>query len=359
MLKVLSFPLDINPYQRLLYGALQEAEGVEVRHVRRWRWLGALPFPLSVALRRLQGYRVIHIHWPAFSLALPLPYRRELSLHYMLACLRWLRMLGYRIVWTVHDALPHEPETSDDLRAGRALAAAAAAKIVHSRASLRQLQKHGYDESNVHIIPHGNYRGVYPESGDAAQARATLGLPRDAVVLLFFGLIRPYKGVAELIDAFERIPDPRARLLIAGKSLDPRVDARLQAPDRDPRIVAHTRYIADEEVATFYRAADVAVLPFTEVTTSGSALLALTFGMPLVASRVGDLADLPPAVGYMYDADDPEGLKRALTCALHADPLALRAARAVSGTLSDAVSWKDVARETARVYRSVLGCSKH
>lgn len=357
MLKVLSFPLDINPYQRLLYAALRDAEGVEVRHVRRWRWLGALPFPFSVALRRLQGYRIIHIHWPAFSLAVPLPYRRRLSLHYMLTCLRWLRLLGYRIVWTVHDALPHEPETSDDLRAGRALAAAAAAKIVHSRASLRQLDAYGYDAVNVHIIPHGNYRGVYPDAGDSLQARATLGLPQDTVVLLFFGLIRPYKGVAELIDAFARIPDSRARLIIAGKSLDPRVDARLQAPDRDPRIVAHTRYIADHEVGTFYRAADLAVLPFTDVTTSGSALLALTFGMPLVVSRVGDLADLPASVGFAYDSDDPDGLVRALTRAINAGRPALDAARAESAKLADAVSWRDVARETAKVYRDVLGCS--
>ena len=135
------------------------------------------------------------------------------------------------------------------------------------------------------------------------------------------GWVRSYKGVWELYEAFAKLDEPDARLVIAGEAVDGAYAARLTAAAKgDERIHLSLGFVPDEDLQLYLRAADVVATPFLEIFTSGSVLLAMSFGRAVIAPRRGCVTDvLDEAGGILYDADDPQGLEGALRVAMDAD----------------------------------------
>jgi glycosyltransferase involved in cell wall biosynthesis len=350
---VVVYPLDLNPYQRLLYDAVVELEpNFSIVWVRKRRYLGPLPFLALTAIARLQGIRVIHIHWQRFALTWRGRRLYRLSTLNAHASFRWLAVLGIRIVWTVHNALPHERETANDAAVTRLLSKAAVCTIVHSPDALTELQALGADTTRSAVIPHGPYSEAYPALS-REEGRRRLGIEEDRHVFLFFGQIRPYKGVDDLLDAWDlllrELDDAAPPLLIvAGKCDDSdqreRIERRLSAAGS--RFVEG--YVPHDDVAAFFAAADWVVLPFRTVTTSGSALLALSLGRAIVAPRIGSLSEMPDSVGLLYDAG---GLADALRIAATASQAELRTRAIAAREYADTLSWPNIARATLDVYK--------
>ena len=141
--------------------------------------------------------------------------------------------------------------------------------------------------------PHGNYLGVFPNQVSRDAARDRLQLAADRFVYLFFGNARGYKGLADLVDTFRRAATRDSALLLVLREISRSPDLvpqlRTAAAD-DQRILIHaSRYFEAEEFQYFLNAADVVVLPFSAVLTSGSAIQALGFGKPLIVPRLGCL----------------------------------------------------------------------
>ena len=110
----------------------------------------------------------------------------------------------------------------------------------------------------------------------------------EQLVLLFFGSIRNYKSVPNLVRAVRAMPFAELVLIVAGKPWEAAIaDEVVTLAGRDSRIILSLGYVPDEEVQVYFRAADAAVLPYTDVTTSGAAMLALSFGLPVVAPAAG------------------------------------------------------------------------
>jgi beta-1,4-mannosyltransferase len=331
---VAAFPrrLAANPYCGLLYDHVQRL-GVRVVEGRTsLRWL--------VANRRHVG--VLHLHWPE------LHYRggSVVAALALVVRLGLARLLGYRLVWTMHNAAPHEGAG----RAARLVHAALvrlATVIVHCEAARRTLPPAA--AARAWIIPHGHYLGTYPPAPSRAAARLRLGLERDARVLLAFGQVRAYKGLDRLVEAFAKLPTPAARLLIAG---EPHGDAAaVLARARDPRLRLLLRRIPDDEVPLLFAAADLVVLPYRAVLTSGAAMLAFGYGRGVLAPRLGCLAELEDSGAVvLYDADAPAGLAAAVAQAMTVDVEALGRAgdRLVRG-----ISWEAIARRHLAAYRLV------
>ena len=346
------YPLDVNPYQGLLYEAVQTADArYVVLYVRRHPGLGPVPFFVRVTLARVRGFRLLHLHWPQFALHWDGRHLLRLSLVNARVSLWWVRLLGIRLVWTVHNAIPHEPETADDAAISRTLARVAARKIVHSAETTEQLAGLGADTDRVAIIPHGSYVASYSEA-PRAQSRRELGLPETARIVMFFGQIRPYKGVDDLVDAWEAVAAqepgaPAPFLLVVGRCDDEMSRDRLKRDTGRLGGRFDDGYVPHELLPLYFAAADVVALPFRKLTTSGSAVLALSLGRPVLASRVGGLRDLPGEVGFFYEAG---GLTDALTRALTAPSSELderaEAARRYAGRLS----WDRIAAATLDVY---------
>jgi glycosyltransferase involved in cell wall biosynthesis len=206
----------------------------------------------------------------------------------------------------------------------------------------------------IHVIPHGHYVGAYPDHVSREEARSRLAIPRDARAVAFIGWVRPYKGVLELVEAFGRVDDPALRLVIAGRALDDDYAARVRgAAAGDGRVHLALGFVPDDELQVYLRAADVVATPFLEIFTSGSVLLAMSFGRAVIAPRRGCVADtLDEAGGLLYDADDPDGLETALDMARSADVQAMGRHNAEA---LDRFAWPRIAAATRSVYASVLG----
>src|SRR5207253_2170386 len=273
---------------RFLHGPVPAAEGyrVQERFYRRTtaRGLGAcarLPFkaaehvPDMLRLRRALEVDVVHYQWltvPALDVHL-LPPRRPR-------------------VMTAHYILPPQPNARQ-LRSARRVFGAMDAIVAHSEHSAARLRDEvGLDPVQVRVIPHGafEYLTRLPEEKPLPLELAGAEGP----VVLCFGLLRPYKGSENLIEAYGRAAraGTGADLWIVGT---PRMDVgplRRQAAAAGGRVRFVTRFVDEAEIPAIFRRADLVVLPYLDAEHSGVLYTGLAFGKPLVLSAVGGFPEV-------------------------------------------------------------------
>ena len=177
--------------------------------------------------------------------------------------------------------------------AGRLVRGLAAHFVVHSPADRELIGKaYGIERERITVIPHGIYD--HYERIPKDEARAAIGVEEEFVIL-FFGLLRPYKGVRYLVKAFERLPEgvlKESRLLIVGEPWEDREAIELaRRSEVKDRITVVDRYVSDDEVSLYFSASDVLVLPYTRASQSGVAHIGMFFGLPIIASEVGGLKE--------------------------------------------------------------------
>jgi glycosyltransferase involved in cell wall biosynthesis/O-antigen/teichoic acid export membrane protein len=356
--KVLVYPRDYNPYQHLLYTALERTHPgrFRIRYCLRTPRSGPVAFFLIAPIARLFGYRTFHLHWLRFDVnSWPIPGRRRVSLWSALMAIHLLRLLRYHVIWTVHNVVPHEPTTSDDLRVSVALSESAGRCLVHSTSALQRMAELGMTTDRATVIPHPSYAARYEPFDDPLEARRRLGLDPDARLVLFLGHIRRYKGLEELIAAWDARSDRDAQLVVAGHEDDNAVGKLLARAHDDGILLYRPGYVSHENIPLYFAACDAVCLPYRNLTTSGAALLAITFGRPIIAPRLGSLRDLPDELGYFYDPADPAGLSRALACAVEASESDLQSRSAAAAREAAELTWERAAESLGAVYLDVIG----
>ncbi|RME68111.1 MAG: glycosyltransferase [Verrucomicrobia bacterium] len=339
-----------NPYQRKLADA-----------IRRQGWLVTTRTPaerLGGFVRENSGERrkcdLLHMHWlPKFGFNRLI---ESFSAH-TVQFLR-LRRMGYPWVWTVHDL--YDPEArwrSVDRMLARLVFHGARSVLVHSRAAAETVCREfgASDRSKVHVVPHANYIGTYPNNLSRGEARAALSLPENARVFLFFGAIRRYKGVPDLIDAFRRLPHADARLVIAGKPWDTALHREIAATTaRDRRIQIHAEFVPDDKVQVYLNACDAVVLPYRDYLTSGAVVLAMSFARACIVPARGSMAEaLGPEGGLFYDPDQPDALHEALAraCTEHER---LASIGRLNHETAARWGWDEMAAATIKAYQAAL-----
>jgi beta-1,4-mannosyltransferase len=340
-----------NPYLGLLYDHL-DREGVPFEPGARltFAWLAGPP------LRRV---RWLHVHWPESLYRLqrgPKPLRGLLSwlkLGLFAVRLLFARAVGYRIVWTIHQVLPHERTGRIDLAAARILARLSDVLVAHDTATAARVAATlGAAGRRVVVVPHGSYVGVYPAGQGRASARAGLGVGGERVALCF-GELRGHKDVDVLLDGFARV-EAAAVLVVAGHPKDATVAETIEgAAAKDPRIRPRLQFVPNDEVADLFAAADVAVVPRGDGGTSGSLILALSFGLPVVAADREAYRELTAdgAAGWLFAPGEPESLARTLSAALTAPDEELRRRGDLAGGEAAALLWDESARRLAGLLR--------
>ncbi|HXH77835.1 glycosyltransferase family protein [Nocardioides sp.] len=321
-----------NPYQGMLFAGLTAVD--------------AYPVAVTDVIEHLENRSVasvpgtLNIHWttPIMQYATG-PFRAAIELDRFSAALHKFRTAGGRLVWTLHNVLPHETrhvwaETQlAQLIADRADAIHALSEITARQASevLR------LDPRRVVVIEHSSYLGRYPHWISRDAARKQLGLGPDDKVLVALGGIRPYKGLGRLLDVFHELAedDPSLRLLVAGKPAQTQETAGLQRRcEQSSRVISEFSYVPDDQLQVWFGAADLAVLPYSRILNSGVFWLAQSFGLPIVGPRTGallDLADEPHV--RLFNPRDDRSLKQTLRSTivdLVNDPDRLAAAREAS-----------------------------
>ena len=310
------------------------------------RVLKAAEYPLDWALllARLARARpdVIHVQW---AVAPGLDVR-------IWEC---LRRRGVPIVYTAHNLLPHTARAGDARRYGR-LYRAADALIVHGeRVADVLIERWGVARERVVVAPHGPLLEVEPRL-DRAGARRRLGLPLGAPLVLFAGLIEPYKGLDDLVAASAIVARsrPDARLVIAGKPNVPLASIRavLERQGLAERAILDARFLPQSVLAAYLCAADVVALPYREATSSGLLLAARRFGCPVVATAVGDLAELvvDGVSGLVVPPRDPTALAGALVRLLADPALAARLGTEGQRATFEEGGWDLAARRTLDAY---------
>lgn len=273
-----------NPYQTLLYSGLERHFDIRPGTINEAKKLAE------------QGQRVIfHQHWTSVVMGVGLDRAEtESRVNAYLTELRHFVAARGVLVWTVHNAISHEVIFPDiEATLCEELGRLASSIHVHS-AKVPELVRKQYllpEEKSI-VGSHGHYLDVYPESPGKTEARRRLALPTNARVFLFLGQVRAYKGIYALLDAFRTLHQKTGEtcLVIAGKPVG--LDAIKLERHASSNIRFDLRLIPDEELGVYCSAADFMVLPYSQVLTSGSVYLALSYGLPVIAPDTGLLADV-------------------------------------------------------------------
>jgi glycosyltransferase involved in cell wall biosynthesis len=318
------------------YAAAPRAEGYEVaerfyggapaRGRARVGWKLARHVPDMLAAARTDA-DVVHFEWLAVQ-----------PLDTLL-----LRAFRAPLVLTAHDVLPREPRPGQ--RAGqRRLYDRVDAIVVHSEhGRARLVAGLGVPAEKVTVIPHG----VLVPAGDDGLPRELAGV--EGPVALFFGLVRPYKGLDVLLEAWRGIEG--AELWVVGM---PRMDTRALRAAAPPGVRFVERFVPDAQVGALFRRADLAVLPYREIDQSGVLFTALGAGRPLVLSAVGGFPEVAAeGAAELVPPGDAAALRGTLQRLL-ADPAARdRLAAAARRAAAERYGWHAIARAHLDLYARV------
>jgi len=301
-----------------LHGEVPAADGyrVDERFYRRSasRGLaarGRLGFKLAEHLRDMLRFRrahsdadVVHYQWltlPGLDARLLPPTRPR--------------------VMTAHYILPPSPSRRQIASAHRVFGRmdAVVAHSEHGAARLRD--EVGLPGERVRVIPHGAF-DYLTELGAAEKPLPAELEGAEGPVILSFGLIRAYKGLEYLVAAFQQIAagDNNYRLIIAG---EPKKESQqywrdiqrtIEREETGKRVIQEIRFVPDEETELYFKAADVLVLPYTEIFQSGVLFLAYGFGLPVIATDVGSLRDdiIEGQTGFVCRPSDAADLAEVL-----------------------------------------------
>lgn len=337
-----------NAYQNLLYGPFN---GYDTS-------AGSIDECLKLILERSSNQKdkvIFHVHWlsPIFAPAKD-ESEAKMLVDAFLDKARLFIALGGQLVWTVHNVVSHEAKyLGEELRLSRGIAKLANWIHVH-HAAVVDATKNYYELplGKVVVAEHGNYIGSLPDETTRELARSEIGIPLEDNVFLFLGQIRGYKGIDELITAFSAVSRERSDcwLILAGKVLGIAVSELEEKLSTLPNVIFKPGYVPDDKMQLYLKSADVMVLPYRKVLTSGSVFLALSFGLPVICPRAGLLSNIVSdgENGLMYTSGDGDGLleamRRFLRCGSHATRQ--MGARALSTAKS--FRWEDTAATLRR-----------
>ena len=314
---------------RFRFGETPEPEGylrnelfypVSSRLFRRSRLrlpLKALEHPFGMARLARRPADVLHLQW------LAAPQLDRLLLRHRAP-----------LVFTAHDVLPRRTASKREL--WRSLFGRFARIVVHSERGRATLTELGVAPEKLRVIPHPVFLREIPRADDGR-------------TLLFFGVIRPYRGVGDAVEAAALVP--RARLVVAGDPVMPLDGLRARGQNVDWRL----GYLPEAEVDRLHGEATVALFPYRpEIDQSGSLLRALGAGVPAVVYDVGGLPEPVRefGAGRVVPAGDVEALAAAARELLD-DPQALAEARAGAQRAREALTWDAAAAAHLDLYREL------
>ena len=342
-------------YLKLLAEALekQDIEVVFLPYYPRSRL-----FPLFFKLmRESHKVDVLHIHWihPYILGDGIYPSLLYTSQFLMDVCLsQWT---GVKLVWTVHNQLSHDAQFPRlELWVRRVLSQWVDRLILLNRTTLDSLA-HAYEfnPAKAEIIPHGHYRNYYPSPIDQCLAKQELGLSQSGLVYLNLGILKPYKGIENLLNTWQVNPaiSEGNTLLIAGRPYSQAYGSALaKLANGSKSITFLPEFVEDDNIHLFFSAADVVVLPFEKILNSGGLILAMSFGKPIIAPDLGGIAEqLGEAGQLLYNSNDPQGLAQMLEKSQQID---LHELGKLTAQACDRLDWSPIAEKTLQVYQGSL-----
>jgi glycosyltransferase involved in cell wall biosynthesis len=293
---------------------------------------------------------ILHVQWLPLLEIFPI-----IEFGFLRLCQHW----GIEIVYTVHDILPLEDgkrhydtfhrvyHTVDRL-------------ICHTKTARRRLtDEFGVAPSATWLIPHGPLlQGAAAYSRD--EARLLQSLPSDRPIVLLFGVLRPYKGVDLLIDAWERIEQavPKALLIIAGGGQEgylERIEEHIDTAEVS-NIRTRLRFLPENELVQLIASTDLLVYPYRRITQSGALFAGMSAGKAIVASRVGGLEETlqDGKTARLVEPNDSRELADAMIRLLRNPEERDQLGSAARAVVDQKYSWKTIAQKTTQCYHDEI-----
>ncbi len=292
-------PSKKNPYPYLLINHLKKEE-LEIKHHSEFSHKKKNPVNNNI---------IVHYHWlfDIFN-------RTSFFKNIYLSLARYSQMIlakkrGVNYCWTIHNLEPHENKWPLLNKLNHKIMARIVNSIIvmSKWQKCRIMKKFSIEEKKISVIPHGHYISYYKNKVSKKEARKKLNIKEDKFVYLFFGAIRKYKGILELIKSFKKIKKKDSLLLIVGDtSKDPSLKKDILKL-KDNSIITKLEFIEEDKIQYYFNSADVVVFPFNKITNSGSLLLAMSFKKPIICKNIGAPSEIVnDRIGILYNENKLE-----------------------------------------------------
>lgn len=338
-IKVFMVPKNHEYINRLKFSLWKEDVIVEVLKPFHYSTLINI---FKLLFYRLKGYRIIHVHWLYIF-----PFGFVMKWFYY-----FCKSLGIKVVWEMHNILPHNYSETDK-KNSRWFYEKSDAMIFHSKDDIsRSREVLGTNANKPYVvIPHGNFNESYENKISKNRARQILGISDDKKVILCFGFLRKNRGYEYLIEATKEMQN--TVVVVAGKILEVDVYKKLiEYEKKISNLRVFTKWIPDNEIQIYFKASDIVVLPYTEITTSGVIPLAYAFSKPVVTTDIGGIRDVVnDNTGILVPTQDAIALKKAIDRIFTMDFEAM--GRYAHEYAEREFSWGSNAQKIKRLYESI------
>ncbi|MCS6991203.1 MAG: glycosyltransferase family 4 protein [Chitinophagales bacterium] len=335
-----SFP-TVKPYRRIY--------GRDPKWLRGFRYAAGSWQAATHAAR--QGLNIAHVHIYHFAW-------REL-LNIML-----FRLRGLRIVATIHDVENFETFGNQPKHTNHAVFMKQIDRIVvHSEYAKQCILKYfiNYPQERIDIVPHGDTDFLFKNPLSRQEARARLQLPQQGRIVLFFGQIKKVKGLDVLLQAWVHVrqQQPQARLVVVGrpwKVEQQLFDQIVEQHQLQDSVVLNYQYVPNELIPVYYAAADLVVLPYREIYSSGVMVRSLDYGAAILASDLPAFRDIitDNENGLLFRTEDSRHLAERILEVLNDDERLQRLRQRAIETAERKFSWNYIGSTMADVYKKVL-----
>lgn len=290
--RILAWPrqLWLNPVLSIVHDGLERDFGWRIDPFSYWRAF-------------VQRYKIVHYSFPSDVFRHRSPAITLVRVVLSLYALYFAKLLGRRVVWTVHNLREHEGHHPRLETTYMARYIDLVDRTVHLSEVGRDAAIARYPKlagKPAVVIPHPRY--AEPACGGVTReaALAVLGLPENCRLILTFGAVRRYKNLMKLVRAFHDLPDDDVRLIIAGYPRDTQLADAIGKIVADSRIKLTFRAIDDRETDLLFMAASLVVAPYTNILNSGTAIMALSHNRPILVPDRGAMSELQRQVGPLW-----------------------------------------------------------
>lgn len=347
-----------NPYLVLLQEAL-ERNGLSTKEAN---W----PKPLVLPLTRsaiLTDVNVVQLEW-LYDFYMSDRFSNFDTVNHIITYCRAfvfiidLIILNYSdviVVHTVHNEQHHEQKYQYTERIINEIAFLTSNVIVTKCETASEIIKKSYRNASrekITVVKDGNYIRAYENSITQNEARNELNLPNSSFIYLYFGYIREYKGIPNLIDAFTDMAPTNAELWIVGKpKTDDIANLIRERAGSSEKIITKFEFIDMDNVQYYFNMANVLVLPYRNILNSGTVYLGLSFSLPIIAPRLGCIPEsIPSENDFLYDPNDPNSLGNELSRAYENPKLDSIGEK--NYNYARAQSWDKTGKQLKTIYKS-------
>lgn len=354
--KIIHIPAFRDPYQRSLLLNLEKFD-LEIKYGRFYEPISGINLSLFYNYIRYFRVDLIHLHWQHPFLIGNSRSMTILKSLLFIAQMLILKLLGVRFVWTIHNLKNHDNKHKDlELFFSKFIAEHVEAIIAHCQAAREAVhQVFKADRNKIVVIPHGNFIDIYKNTFSREKARNFLNLSSTDFIFFYMGLIRSYKGLVELVRSFRKLDVRNTKLIVAGSAQEENLlNILTNMTEGDKNILLRTDGIPEDEVQIYMNAADIIVLPYKDILTSGVAHLGMSFGKAIIAPSMGCMPELlGDSGGFLYNPYEQNGLLKAMRLALNSESKLVELGK---NNLDAAKGhgWSNIAISTYEVYKMCL-----